>query len=98
MKRLLTGMALSAVLAAPAAAEVRYDVKLEKAVMKIVARKIGDIRGGFDYRIKPAFVVLPDPISTGSLKIRQGDLGEASIAERGPVRIISHTALRTVTF
>ena len=45
-------------LAAPAAAETRYDRKLEQAVHDIVARKMGDIRGGFSYDAKPQFVVV----------------------------------------
>lgn len=36
----------------------RYDHALEKAAAEIVARKIGDIRGGFAFDQKPRFVVL----------------------------------------
>ncbi len=50
MRTLLYGMALSAVIAAPAMAETRYDRNLEKAVLDIVAGKMGDIRGGFSYK------------------------------------------------
>lgn len=58
MRMLLAGAALLAVATAASAAEMRYDVKLEKAVMEIVAARIGDIRGGFSYAVKPAFVTL----------------------------------------
>ena len=78
MIRLLSGAALLAAFAAPAAAEPRYDIKLEKAVMKIVAARIGDIRGGFSYEKMPEFVApeaadaafepAPDPIETGSVR------------------------------
>ncbi|MBZ9707450.1 hypothetical protein LB543_12035 [Mesorhizobium sp. ESP7-2] len=61
MKTLLCGAALLAVMVVPAAAETRYDRNLEKAVVRIVAGKIGDIRGGFSYRQVPQLVMLPDP-------------------------------------
>jgi hypothetical protein len=52
---------------APAGAEHRYDRKLEQAAMRIVAEKIGDIRGGFSYGEKPRFVVAQDALpGTGS--------------------------------
>jgi hypothetical protein len=74
MIRLLSGAAILAVLAASAAAEPRHDVRLEKAVMTIVAKRIGDIRGGFSLQEKPVFIrtasasVGPtDPIETGTV-------------------------------
>ncbi len=76
MVRLLSCTALLAVLAAPAAAGPRYDVRLEKAAMQIVAQKIGDIRGGFSNGETPVFVrtaavsasVSPtDPIETDAV-------------------------------
>ncbi|RUX97410.1 hypothetical protein [Mesorhizobium sp. M7D.F.Ca.US.004.01.2.1] len=63
MKTLLCGVALCAVLVAPAVAETRYDRSLEKAAVGIVAGKMGDIRGGFSYKQVPQLVVLPDPVS-----------------------------------
>jgi len=60
MKTLLCGMVLWAAMAAPAAAETRYDRSLEKAVLDIVAGKMGNIRGGFSYKQAPQFVVVPD--------------------------------------
>ncbi|MER9299475.1 hypothetical protein NKI38_23685 [Mesorhizobium sp. M0621] len=59
MKTLLCGVALCAAIAAPAAAETRYDRSLEKAAMGIVAGKMGDIRGGFSYKQVPQLVVVP---------------------------------------
>ncbi|WP_027164650.1 hypothetical protein [Mesorhizobium sp. WSM3224] len=59
MKTLLCGVALLAAMAAPAAAETRYDRNLEKAVLDIVAGKMGNIRGGFSYKQAPQLVVLP---------------------------------------
>jgi hypothetical protein len=60
MKSFLCGMALLVAMAAPAAAETRYDRNLEKAAMDIVAGKMGNIRGGFSYKQRPQLVVLPD--------------------------------------
>ncbi|PBB27482.1 hypothetical protein FJV83_03050 [Mesorhizobium sp. WSM4307] len=62
MRTLLCGVALSAVIVAPAVAETRYDRSLEKAAMGIIAGKMGDIRGGFSYKQVPQLVVLPDPV------------------------------------
>ncbi|QND65831.1 hypothetical protein HB777_19235 [Mesorhizobium loti] len=59
MKTLLCGVALCAVLVAPAVAETRYDRSIEKAAMGIVAGKMGDIRGGFSYKQVPQLVVVP---------------------------------------
>jgi hypothetical protein len=60
MRTLLCGVALLAVIAAPAVAETRYDRKLEQAVVEIVAGKMGNIRGGFSYKQVPQLVVVPD--------------------------------------
>ena len=60
MKSFLCGMALLAAMAAPAAAETRYDRNLEKAAMDIVAGKMGNIRGGFSYKQRPQLVMMPD--------------------------------------
>jgi hypothetical protein len=54
----LAGAALIAVATTAPAAEFRHDVKLERAVMEIVAARIGDIRGGFSYGMQPSFVSL----------------------------------------
>jgi hypothetical protein len=59
MKTLLCGVALCAVLVAPAVAETRYDRSLEKAAVGIVAGKMGNIRGGFSYKQVPQLVVVP---------------------------------------
>jgi hypothetical protein len=66
MKAPLVGAAVLATLVAPAVAGPRYDAKLEKAVMAIVAQRIGDIRGAFSYERQPEFVVLPESESDGS--------------------------------
>ncbi|BCM18177.1 hypothetical protein [Mesorhizobium sp. J8] len=60
MKAFLCGMAILAAMAAPLAAETRYDRNIEKAARDIVAGKMGNIRGGFTYKQRPQFVVLPD--------------------------------------
>ncbi len=55
--------------AAPASAEIRYDRKLEQAVMAIVAKKIGDLRGAFSHDSEPALVAAKDRMTTGSIGI-----------------------------
>lgn len=76
MIRLLSGAAFLAAMTAAAAAGPRHDVRLEQAVMKIVAKKIGEIRGGFSHQETPVFIrtaavsasVSPiDPIETGAV-------------------------------
>jgi hypothetical protein len=59
MINLLAGAVLLTAAHTPAAAETRYDVKLERAVMDIVASRMGELRGGFSFRRKPQFVILP---------------------------------------
>lgn len=66
MKTPLLGAAVLAVLVASAAAGPKYDVKLEQAIMAIVAQKIGDIRGAFSYERQPEFVILRETASSGS--------------------------------
>ncbi|WP_434721698.1 hypothetical protein [Mesorhizobium sp. RIZ17] len=70
MKAFLCGMALLAAMAAPAAAETRYDRNLEKAAMEIVAGKMGNIRGTFSYKQVPQLVVVPDaaPVAPTSVE------------------------------
>jgi|GEM_PF-1609469 len=62
MKTLMCGVAFLTMIAAPAAAETRYDRNLEKAALGIVASKMGDIRGGFSYKQVPQLVILPDTV------------------------------------
>ena len=59
MKRLLAGMAFVMLVTAQAAAEKPYDRKLEQAVMRIVAAKMGEIRGGFSYAQQPQLIRAP---------------------------------------
>ncbi|NGN40485.1 hypothetical protein G6N74_05360 [Mesorhizobium sp. CGMCC 1.15528] len=98
MKKLLLGsVACLAVLSAPANAQMRHDVKLEQAVMEIVARKIGDIRGGFSYERKPEFVVLNESYSytptflesARAELIRRFDEGLLPLTERTVSRVIT---------
>jgi hypothetical protein len=53
-------------LAVPAAAQSRYDRKLEEAAAAIVAAKIGSIRGGFAFDAKPVMIVVRDDVVMGS--------------------------------
>lgn len=57
MKKMLSVAAMLAAATVSSSAEMRYDEKLEKAAMAIVAEKIGDIRGGFSYAQKVQLVI-----------------------------------------
>lgn len=75
MKMPIICIAMLAAFGMPATADTQYDRKLEKAVMGIVAGKMGALRGSFAYDVKPAFVmvpqsVAPDPLLTGSIAMR----------------------------
>ncbi len=80
MRALMSCVAALAVLAAPAAAGARYDRKLEEAVLDIVAKKMGDIRGGFSFDAKPQIVVSQDSMFTGSIGIETARLAKPVIA------------------
>lgn len=77
MKMPIICIAMLTAFCMPAAADTQYDRKLEKAVMEIVAGRMGGLRGGFAHDAKPAFVVVrqpmirqpaaPDPFVTGSI-------------------------------
>ncbi|MDX8508267.1 hypothetical protein [Mesorhizobium captivum] len=69
MKSLLSGMALLIAMTTPLAAETRYDRNLEKAVVDIVAGKMGKIRGGFSYRQVPQLVVLPEAAPAAAVPV-----------------------------
>jgi predicted dehydrogenase len=56
MGRIVLAAAALAVICTAAAAQPRYDAKIEQAAAAIVAGKIGDIRGGFAYDKLPQFV------------------------------------------
>lgn len=68
MKGMLASAAAFAVIATSVTAEIRYDRKLEAAVMERVAARIGDIRGGFGPGRAAVFLRLSDPIVTGSVE------------------------------
>lgn len=59
MRRLLASMAFFMLVTAQATAETPYDRKLEQAVMRIVAAKMGNIRGGFSYAQTPQLIRAP---------------------------------------
>ena len=54
-KTILAALAVAASISAVSAGP-SYDRNLERAVMAIVAAKIGDLRSGFDIGQKPVFV------------------------------------------
>jgi hypothetical protein len=56
-------------LAGQAISEPRYDRRIEEAAMAIVATKMGDIRGGFDFDARPMMVVVRDEVVMGTIDI-----------------------------
>lgn len=96
MRTLLCGVAISAVFAAPAMAETRYDRNLEKAVMGIVAGKIGDIRGGFSYKQRPQFVVIPEAVSAASVPAERPRKQASGDSNDGLMPAVERQVSRTV--
>jgi hypothetical protein len=78
MRTLWAGAAVFGLAANSAAAETRYDHRIEQAAIQIVAGKIGDIRGGFAFDAKPVFVTVQDPVKTGSVSPAAAANGTAS--------------------
>lgn len=56
---------LAAIAATPSLAEPagNYDRSLEQSVMKIVAGRMGDIRGGFDHADRPVIISGMQPVA-----------------------------------
>ena len=96
MRTLLCGVALLAVIAAPAVAETPYDRKLEKAVMGIVAGKMGDIRGGFSYSQVPQFVVAPDTVSATSVPVERPRNEASGEQDHGLAPAVEREVSRTI--
>lgn len=70
MKTLWASAAAIGLFLVPASAETQYDRKLEQAAVDIVAGKMGDIRVGFTFDVKPALVMNQDALPTGSVSMR----------------------------
>jgi hypothetical protein len=89
MKKMLNAAAILAVATVSSSAGMRYDEKLEKAAMAIVAGKIGDIRGGFSYAQKLQLVIRPGETQRAVKEAREqlpvdGTGGQSSQAGRSP--------------
>ena len=101
MHKVLICTALAAAFAMPAFAGTQYDRKLERAAIEIVAAKMGELRGGFAFDAKPAFVPAEpteqrDDTVTGSIVPTKLAGGEkewgrdlAPAVERRMARVIS---------
>ncbi len=66
MIRVMLGLGL-AMVAGTAAADVKYDRELEQAAVRIVAQKMGDLRGGFAFDELPDFVRTFDRGAVGTV-------------------------------
>jgi hypothetical protein len=95
---LLAGAALLAVATTASAAERRYDIKLEKAVMEIVAAKIGDIRGGFSYASKPAFVILQASGDSRMISLESARAELIRVFADGLVPTVERNVSRVIVF
>jgi len=96
MRTLLCAVAVSAAIVAPAGAETRYDRNLEKAVLGIVAGKMGDIRGGFSYKQVPQFVVVPDAASTVSAPVERPRREASGDSNDGLAPAVERQVSRTI--
>jgi hypothetical protein len=67
MRTLWAGAAVLGLATSSAVAETRYDHRIEQAAIEIVAGKIGDIRGGLAFDVKPVAVTGPEALTTGSV-------------------------------
>ena len=76
---LIAGVVGFAGLAGVAHAGPKYDVKIEQAAKKIIAKKVGDIRGGVD-----SLANLPDP-EVEQVQVAQADINPVKIAFAGPL-------------
>lgn len=77
-------IAALAVLCTPAVAQVRYDLKLEKAAMEIIARKIGEIRPTMMEEPPARQVVSDDAIPSGGERAAH-DVEGAPVPLPGPI-------------
>ncbi|MBX3570439.1 MAG: hypothetical protein KF914_20425 [Rhizobiaceae bacterium] len=68
-------IAALAVLCTPAVAQIRYDLKLEKAAMEIIARKIGEIRPTMMAEPPARQVVSDDAFASGPARAAPGVQG-----------------------
>lgn len=75
----LAGLAL-ATLSAAAHARPDYDASIDAAAAKIVAARIGDLRGGFAFGVAPRMTHAVDHAATGSLR-RDDERGLAPAVE-----------------
>lgn len=98
MKMLVICAAVLAAFAAPAAAEIRYDRKIEQAVMEIVAKKMGDLRGGFVYDARPAMIAVPDRMITGSVGIEMARSVVQASRAKAPVGALLCKVSRIISF
>ncbi len=73
MKSTILAALLLAAIQGQALADQPYDRSIEAAAVRIVAAKMGDIRGGFALDHKPAFVQPIDRSQPTHLSARRGE-------------------------
>ena len=73
MKTTILAALLLAAIQSPVSAGQQYDRSIEAAAIRIVAAKMGDLRGGFALDQKPAFVQPIDRSQPTYLSARGGE-------------------------
>ena len=76
MKTVLAMAAMLAASCVAASGNEGYDRRIDAAAARIVAAKIGDLRGSFGADEAPVFVMLVDAGTTGSIRYWRGGWNE----------------------
>lgn len=103
MKAPILAAALLAAFGGSAMAEIRYDRKLEQAVLSIVAKRIGDLRGPLEGEVIVTVAAETDPLATGSIApavpagspsiVHLGKPAAAATKTAAPARAVSRVIL-----
>ncbi|MEQ1950872.1 hypothetical protein [Mesorhizobium sp. CN2-181] len=89
---LVFGAAMLPALSAAAMDQPKYDLKLEKAAMDVIAAKIGEIRPGFGYGQRPVFIMSPESAAVSAAGAPPQLPASAASSERqstGSIQVLS---------
>lgn len=84
MGTILNGLVVLGLATTAAWGQPRYDKKIEAAASRIIAEKMGELRGTFSWDEKPRFVVMPpqlDPMPAAPTPAAPALVGSASSIE-----------------
>lgn len=68
MRRVVLVVALLALSPWPASADQKHDIRIDEAAARIVAEKIGGLRGGFAPGVEPVFIGPENEPPTGTIR------------------------------